>query len=70
MYCIQAEKENVMTHLIYCECDICYRYCEDGSESNINFRDKCPLGITCKSSNRIGFDSGNNAFVCSSRLSK
>ena len=67
MYCIQPGKSECQdTPNLLKEGDICYRFCENGSETTINFRDKCPLGTQCKSSNKISIDTcGNNAFVCS-----
>jgi hypothetical protein len=48
--------------------DVCYRFCEDGSEQTVNARDKCPSGSQCvqqNSQNTLGFDScGSSAWVC------
>ena len=47
--------------------DVCYRFCENGSEQTVNSRDKCPSGSTCVAPGTIGFDScGNNAWTCQS----
>jgi hypothetical protein len=47
--------------------DICYRFCEDNSETAINQRTQCPLGSSCVSpSSEITTDScGNRAWRCS-----
>ena len=45
--------------------DICYRFCEDRSESPVNRRNECPSGTECVDSNLIGFDScGKRASIC------
>ena len=45
--------------------DVCYRFCENGSEQTVNSRDKCPSGSTCVAPGTIGFDScGANAWTC------
>ena len=51
--------------------DICYRFCEDGSQSEVNRRDDCPQGTHCISTfeqnsvSMISYDScGNRAFTC------
>lgn len=47
------------------EGDICYRSCEDFSQSFINRRNDCPSGTECLDSNTIGFDScGERASIC------
>lgn len=49
------------------EGDICFRFCEDNSESFVNKRYECPNEMECLSSvsNRIGFDTcGANAYTC------
>ena len=47
------------------EGDICYRFCEDGSEPPINRRNECPLDSECVDANSIGFDScGKRASIC------
>ena len=47
--------------------DICYRFCEDNSETAINQRTHCPLGSSCVSpTSEIATDScGNRAWRCS-----
>ena len=47
--------------------DVCYRFCEDGSESTISMRDHCPTGSTCSYTNpsQMSFDTcGNRANRC------
>ena len=47
------------------EGDICYRSCEDFSQSFINRRNDCPSGTLCVDSNTIGFDNcGERASIC------
>jgi hypothetical protein len=46
--------------------DLCYRFCEDGTKSQIDRRSDCPKGTTCVSenSNLIGFDSCADVMKC------
>lgn len=47
--------------------DVCYRFCEDGSESTISMRDQCPTGSTCSYTNpsQMSFDTcGDRANRC------
>lgn len=48
--------------------DVCYRFCEDGSEPSVDRRHECPSGTTCASvstSNMVGFDNcGSRALRC------
>ena len=47
--------------------DICYRFCEDGSQNSINRRDGCPSNSECISTNpsMISFDTcGSRAYTC------
>ena len=47
--------------------DLCYRFCEDGSQNMIDRQNDCPLGTECSSKNPsvISFDScGNRAHTC------
>jgi len=46
--------------------EICYRFCEDGSQEFINRRDDCPPNTVCKSNdNEISYDScGSRAMTC------
>ena len=45
--------------------DICYRFCEDGSEINVNKKNKCPHGTICSQSLSIGYDScGKREWRC------
>ena len=49
------------------EGDVCYRFCENGSESPVQKMDKCPKGTMCKTKDAslISFDScGDRAFRC------
>ena len=60
----QGQPECLAYHLLN-EGDVCYRFCEDGSEQPVNSRDKCPSGSRCVAPGTIGFDScGNNAWTC------
>ena len=51
--------------------DICYRFCEDGSQESINRRDDCPGGTECisvfnkNSLSMVSYDScGDRAMTC------
>ena len=47
--------------------DICYRFCEDGSQTTINRMDGCPINTHCKQDNPdiISFDTcSNSALKC------
>ena len=47
--------------------DICYRFCEDGSQNSINRRDECPSNSECASSDSsmVSFDTcGSRAHTC------
>lgn len=47
--------------------DLCYRYCENGSQNSIDMRSRCPAGSKCSSRNPslVVFDScGDNALMC------
>ena len=51
--------------------DVCYRFCEDGSQESVNRRSDCPSGTTCtdplKNTDIMSFDScGNRAWTCRS----
>lgn len=49
------------------EGDICYRYCEDNSQSTINRREGCPKGTICspKLGAPVSFDNcGENTYIC------
>ena len=49
------------------EGDVCFRFCEDNSQTFLDRRNECPSGTTCQHSvsNQIGFDlCGNNAYTC------
>jgi hypothetical protein len=50
------------------ENDICYRFCEDGSQSDINRQNDCPSGTECTSITTLSYDSCNdNAWKCISQ---
>ena len=47
--------------------DICYRFCEDGSQNTINRQGDCPIGTECgtTSTSMVSFDScGSRAHTC------
>lgn len=47
--------------------DLCYRFCEDGSQTPINRQEDCPKGTICGSSSQsmISYDNcGNRAHTC------
>ena len=47
--------------------DMCYRFCEDGSQNSINRRDECPANSECMSTNpsMVSFDTcGSRAYIC------
>ena len=45
--------------------DVCYRFCEDGSEPSVSRTQDCPVGTTCTAPNVLGFDScGTSAHTC------
>ena len=47
------------------EGDICYRFCEDGSQETVNRQSNCPSGSECTPPNTISYDSCNdNAWKC------
>ncbi len=65
MMCFTKQPAKCVTYNSLTINDICYRFCEDGSEINVNKRNKCPQGTICHASNTIGFDScGNRAWRC------
>ena len=73
MYCFRQAEPYCMSYHIQSNSlgmnDICYRFCEDGSQSSINRRSDCPTGTSCKKinilGNSIGFDScGENSMRC------
>lgn len=73
MYCFRQAEPYCMSYHIKSNSlglnDICYRFCEDGSQSSINRRSDCPTGTSCKKinilGNSIGFDScGENSMRC------
>jgi len=47
--------------------DVCYRFCEDGTESTVNMREGCPFGSTCsaQSTSTVSFDAcGSRSYKC------
>lgn len=46
--------------------DLCYRFCEDGTMSQIDRRKDCPKGTTCVAENTdlVSFDNCNNIMRC------
>ena len=73
MYCLRNAEPYCMNYHIQSNSlntnDICYRFCEDGSQSPVNRRSDCPAGTTCKKinlfDNYVSFDScGENAHRC------
>ena len=36
--------------------EVCYRFCEDGSQESVNRRSDCPSGTVCKKINIFGID--------------
>lgn len=49
--------------------DVCYRFCEDGSQDSVNRRSECPSGTTCtdplKNTDIMSFDScSDRAWIC------
>jgi hypothetical protein len=73
MYCFQ-QGESYCMHFSTDELrvgEICYRFCEDGSQESINRRDGCPVNTECKSVfnensvSMISYDTcGSRAMVC------
>ena len=71
MYCIKPDVGKCLdSHKINLdlkENDICYRFCEDGSEPNVQLNSQCPHDTTCKSpsNSMVSFDScGVRAHRC------
>ena len=68
MYCFQQSKPYCM-HFSTDELrigEICYRFCEDGSQEFINRRDDCPSNTECRSNdNSLSYDScGSRVMTC------
>lgn len=66
-YCMNFHKNELGVN------DICYRFCEDGSQSFINLRDNCPENTECRSTfnensvSMISYDScGSRSWTCQS----
>ena len=77
MYCFRKDTPYCMSYHINTNSleigDICYRFCEDGSQETINRRSDCPRGTVCKSvfneqsTSMISYDSCNDrAQICTS----
>lgn len=65
MMCFTQRPAECLSYNRLNEGDICYRFCENGSEQTIDSRSRCPSGSTCAAPNTIGFDScGTNAWTC------
>lgn len=69
-YCNTLEQARCVSETVNLEInDICYRFCEDGSQSFINMKDLCPQGSNCVPSittSYVSFDTCNvRAWRCS-----
>ena len=75
MYCFRQDTPYCMSYHINSNSlsigDICYRFCEDGSQEGINRRSDCPDNTVCKSlfneksTSMISFDTcDNRAWTC------
>lgn len=66
MYCFTQGTSQCLSYNRLNEGDICYRFCENGSEQTINAQDKCPSGTSCRApGTHMSFDScGSNAWTC------
>jgi hypothetical protein len=65
MMCFTQRPPECLSYNRLNEGDVCYRFCENGSEQTVNARDKCPSGTQCVAPNTVGFDScGANAWRC------
>ena len=75
MYCFTQDEPYCMSYHIQSQSlnidDVCYRFCEDGSEESINRRSDCPKNTLCKSAfneqstSMISYDSCNSrAWTC------
>jgi len=67
LFCEETAQAHCMdTTKLYLN-DVCYQFCEDGSQPFINKRNLCPTGSTCSSSqlSEISFDNcGDRALRC------
>ena len=74
MYCFTTNTPYCMSYHIQYKSlqvgDICYRFCEDGSQENINRRNDCPVNTICSNAlqnSEITFDSCNkDIWICES----
>tara|TARA_A100001015_G_C14968549_1_gene704110 strand:- start:96 stop:821 length:726 start_codon:yes stop_codon:yes gene_type:complete len=69
MYCITQNTPYCMNYHIQQNSlqigDICYRFCEDNSQENINKRSDCPTNSKCiQNSDIISYDNCNNFMTC------
>ena len=75
MYCFRQDTPYCMSYHINTNSlevdDVCYRFCEDGTQETINRRSDCPQGTVCKSVfnensvSMISYDSCNDrALTC------
>ena len=65
MMCFTQSEPECLSYHRLSEGDVCYRYCEDGSEVNVDLRDKCPDGSSCQAPPMLGFDTcGSSAWTC------
>ena len=61
----QGDQECLSYYSNLNEGDICYRFCEDGSQETVNRQSNCPSGSACTPPNTISYDSCNdNAWKC------
>ena len=60
--CIDSNKNNLQIN------DICYRFCEENPEKNIDYRNDCPENTICSlkhTTNELSFDNCHNMiFTC------
>jgi len=66
MACFITQQPECLSYYINLnEGDICYRFCEDGSQGTVNRQENCPSGSECTPPNTISYDSCNdNAWKC------
>ena len=73
MYCFRQDTPYCMNYHIQQNSleigDICYQFCEDGSQESINRRSDCPFNTKCinplQNSEIVSFDNcNNNAWIC------
>ena len=65
MMCFTQSEPECLNYHRLSEGDVCYRYCEDGSEVNVDLRENCPDGTVCSAPATLGFDTcGSSAWTC------